>query len=180
MVGCGHMENGSWTFWQSTTDRLDVTSEKQVIDEWVAHMQEVSGEKNAVVIHWSAAEGSSFERQYNSARDRHPDRIWPSINWFDLYQEVFTAEPVVVKDAFGLGLKPVAKAMKSHGLTESDWGNSAVDGLGAMVAAWHCDDVADSEGGRLIDQKIMQEVAEYNEIDCRVMQELIEHLRKDH
>jgi predicted RecB family nuclease len=180
MIGCGHVENGEWTFRQFTTDRLDTASEERVVDDWIAHMDSISDGGDAVVHHWSAAEGSSFEGQYNNARDRHPERIWPPVNWFDIYRNVFTAEPVVVKGAFGLGLKAIAKAMKSHGLIETDWGDSPVDGMGAMVAAWHCDAMADSQGGRLLDQDIMQEVADYNEVDCRVMWEILDHLRKNH
>ncbi len=180
MIGCGHVENGEWIFRQFTTDRLDTASEERIVDDWVTHMGSISDGGDAVVHHWSAAEGSSFERQYNNARGRHPERAWPPINWFDIYRKVFTAEPVVVKGAFGLGLKAIATALKSHGLIETDWGDSPVDGMGAMVAAWHCDAEAELEGGRLIDQSIMREVAEYNEVDCRVMWEILDYLRRNH
>lgn len=180
MIGCGHVDNGVWTFRQFTTDRLDIASEQGIIDDWIAHMEVISNGEKAVIHHWSPAEASNFERSYNSARDRHPERTWPPLNWFDMYREVFVAERVVVKGAFGLGLKAIAKAMKSHGLIKTDWGDSAVDGMGAMVAAWHCDAMAEEDGSNLIDQSIMRAVAEYNEVDCRVMQEILDYLRKIH
>ena len=180
MIGCGHIENGNWVFKQFTTKRLDNSSEADAIEEWISHMTEISGGRESVVYHWSHAEPSTLENSFKNARDRHPDRNWPWLEWFDLYKEVFYSEPVGVKNAYGLGLKAVAKAMKSHGLIDTGWGTSQVDGLGAMVAAWFCDSDAANDGKNLMDYRVMQEVGEYNEVDCKVMQEILYYLRSNH
>ena len=184
MIGCGHMENGAWKFAQFSTDRLDEPSEARAIDAWLAHMREtrarLGGEDEPRIFHWAPAEEINYETAYNSARKRHPAKGWPMVNWFDLLRKVVRKEPVVVKGSMGFGLKSVARAFHEHGLTETDWGSSKVDGMGAMVGAWRCDDEAAERGVRLIDTSLMEEIAAYNEVDCKVMQEILHYLRAHH
>ena len=52
--------------------------------------------------------------------------------------------------------------------------------MGAMVGAWRCDDEAAERGVRLIDTSLMEEIAAYNEVDCKVMQEILHYLRAHH
>ena len=88
-------------------------------------------------------------------------------------------EPVV-NGAWGFGLKAVASAMHKHGMIDTDWGNSQVDGLGAMVGAWHCDAEARRKGASMADEPLMHEIQKYNEVDCRVMMEIVRYLRENH
>ncbi len=184
MIGCGHMERGEWKFAQFTTDRLDEASEARAIDAWLAHMREtharLGGEDEPRLFHWAPAEEINYETAYNSARKRHPAKGWPMVNWFDLLRKVVRKEPVVVKGSMGFGLKSVARAFHEYGLIETDWGSSKVDGMGAMVGAWRCDDEAAERGVRLIDTPLMEEIAAYNEVDCKVMQEILHYLRAHH
>ena len=79
-----------------------------------------------------------------------------------------------------LGLKTVAKALHARGLIETSWGDSKVDGQGAMVGAWRCDAEAGRKGIRLADTELMEAIQEYNEVDCRVMREILDYLRAHH
>ena len=89
-------------------------------------------------------------------------------------------EPVVVRGALRFGLKAVANAMHAQGFVETNWANSPVDGLGAMVGAWRCDDEARRSGVTMISLPLMDEIARYNEVDCKVMMEIIRYLRVNH
>ena len=184
MIGCGHVENGAWRFERFIADRLDGPSEERAIDAWLAHMGEtqlrLGGGQAANVFHWAPAEETNYETAYNSARKRHPSKGWPEVNWFDLLKHVIRAEPVVVRGAFGFGLKAIARAFHAHGLIATSWGDSPVDGMGAMVGAWRCDDEAAQRGGRLVDVPLMEEIAAYNEVDCKVMMEILHYLRAHH
>ena len=184
MIGCGHMQDGEWVFRCFTVDRLTEDSEARIIDEWLAHMKAaaaalVSREKPRI-IHWSYAEPVNYEEAYDSARERHPDKGWSAVNWFDLWARVVRREPVVVRGALNFGLKPFARAMRSHGLIETSWGDTKVDGLGAMTGAWWCDEEAGNRGVSMLDIDLMQEIARYNEVDCKVMMEIVRYLRRDH
>ncbi len=182
MIGCGHIEEGQWRFRCFVADRLTPKAEADAIDAWIEHMNSVgirlggTGETPRA-LHWSGAE----IKEYKSACKRHPDRILASsLEWFDLLRKVVEAQPVVVRGAFGFGLKEFARALHGHGLIQTEWGNSEVDGQGAMVGAWYSDREAEDRGVRLIDTELMQEIRRYNEVDCRVMQEILEYLRQHH
>jgi hypothetical protein len=131
-------------------------------------------------MHWSHAEVSTFETAYNSARERHPDREWASPRWFDVLQQVIREEPVVVRGSMGFGLKDMAQALHSHGAIETLWGDGPVDGQGAMVGAWWAQARSAELGEPLSEDGLMLEIAQYNEVDCRVMMEIVRFLRTSH
>ena len=186
MIGCGHVENGEWQFHQFTTDRLTEKEEIGVIREWVDHMASVRVHLNPDnaqprVFHWSPAEVTNLENAYNSARVRHgEDADWPTLGWYDFLTKVIREEPVTVQGALGFGLKAIAKAMHSHGFIETDWPDNQVDGLGAMVGAWRCDARAQQHGISIREVPLMDDIARYNEVDCKVMMEIMRHLRAKH
>ena len=185
MIGCGHMEKGEWQWSCFTVDALSEDCEAHSIDGWFAHMEAVrqrldpDGEE-PMVFHWSHAEATTLETAFNSAKNRHPEKDWGNPKWFDFLMRVAREEPVVVNGAFGFGLKAVAKAMYTHGHIKTDWEAGPTDGLGAMVGAWSCAAEASERGCGLPETELMREIAEYNEVDCKVMMEIVRHLRRSH
>jgi len=186
-IGCGRLEDGEWQFDpdldQWTVDRLDESSEVTIIEAWVARMQELCAERGitlaeARIYHWSPAEASTLTTAYNAARVRHPGNAWPMLPWFDLLGRVVKAVPVAVTGAFNFGLKSIAKSMAAQDLPVTPWGDGPTDGLGAMVAAWRVDEAVAKTGGRLLDDPLMREVADYNRVDCQVMAEILGWLRE--
>ena len=186
MIGCGHMENDEWHFRSFITDDLSEGEEIRIIREWVRHMGTVQDRLDPEnlqprIFHWSHAEVTQLERAYNSARRRHGERAdWPELGWFDFQMKVMRGEPVTVRGALGFGLKAIAKALHREGLTETDWPDNQVDGLGAMVGAWRCDAEAQEKGKTMADLPLMREIAVYNEVDCKVMMEIVRYLRETH
>jgi hypothetical protein len=185
-IGCGTYAGGVWRFAQFTARTLTPAAEADMIDAWLAHVDDLArqaglgGAAEARLFHWSAAETVFMEGAYISARARHPERDWPLLGWYDLLERIVHAAPVVVRGARSFGLKAVARAMRSHGLIETEWGEGLADGTGAMAGAWAAADVAAKDGGDLAAVELMHEVSRYNEIDCRVMAEVLEHLRREH
>jgi hypothetical protein len=176
------MEDGEWRFERFLAEELTEEAEARVIDAWLAHMGAV-GERlvpdgSSLVIHWSGAEPINFETAYRSACRRHPDRGWPRPRWFDLLERVFRAEPVVVRGAFGFGLKEIAGALHGHGMIGTAWEDSSLDGLGAMTEAWWCYEEAGRLRGRVEEIDLMREILRYNEVDCRVLMEVMLDLRE--
>ncbi|MBA3725431.1 MAG: hypothetical protein H0W86_03025 [Armatimonadetes bacterium] len=183
MIGCGHEEAGEWRFERFIADRLDEASEASIIDAWIAHMADLSarfGEASPLVFHWSPAETSSLSNAFNSARERHPGATWPEPNWFDFLGRVMRKAPITIKGALAFGLKAVAKAMHSNGLIRERWEDGPGDGMAAMVGAWRCQAEAVAKDCRLIDLDLMKAIGDYNEVDCKVMWEIIAYLRAKH
>ncbi|MEX2375271.1 MAG: hypothetical protein WD942_06745, partial [Dehalococcoidia bacterium] len=185
MIGCGHVEDGVWTFRCFVADQLTEDAEAGIIDEWLAHMSAVrerlapSGDAPQV-LHWSPAEVSNFETAYNSAKARHPDRTWESPRWFDFLRRVMHQEPVVVRGAMAFGLKAVAKALHGYGFIETRWGDGPADGLGAMVGAWWSYEAARRAATPASEIELMKQIIAYNEVDCRVMWESVQYFRRNH
>ena len=177
MIGCGHLENGEWQFKSLVAHCLTEEEELRIIREWVTHMSSVRDRLDPAngkprIFHWSAAELTALESAYNSARVRHQEHAdWPELGWYDFLTKVMREEPVVVRGALGFGLKAIANAMHSHSLIETDWADSPIDGLGAMVGAWRCDEEAQKLGVPMTRLSLMDDIARYNEVDCKVMME---------
>ena len=187
MIGCGHVEGGEWKFKSLVADHLTEDEELRIIREWVKHMSAVRdrldpGNDKPRIFHWSKAEIISLETAYSSARARHGERAdWPKdLNWYDFLTEVMRGEPVVVRGALGFGLKAVANAMHSHNIIETNWADSPVDGLGAMVGAWRSEEEAEKRGVPMTELPLMHEIVSYNEVDCKVMMEIVRYLRANH
>ena len=184
MIGCGHVEDGQWQWACFTADSLSEASEAKIIDGWFAHMAIVKQRMDPDgddpnVFHWSHAELSSLETAFTSAKSRHPEKDWGNPRWFDFLVRVMREEPVVVRGAMGFGLKAVAKAMHSLGYIETDWEAGPTDGLGAMVGAWSCAEEAEEQACTLAETALMQDIALYNEVDCKVIMEIVNYLRKN-
>ncbi len=186
MIGCGHVENGEWQFESFLADSLTEKEELRVIQEWVVHMSTVRDRLDPAngkprIFHWSHAEPTQLENAYNSAKVRHSQYAnWPELGWYDFLTKVMREEPVVIRGALGFGLKAVANALHSHGLIETDWADSPIDGLGAMVGAWRCDEDTRKKGLPMTELPLMGEIAHYNEVDCKVMMEIVVYLRANH
>jgi hypothetical protein len=183
-IGCGTYRGGEWLFEQFTVDELSLAAEARMIDAWLAHLRTIASGAGtdvgaARLVHWSPAETSNFERAYDNARTRHPDRDWPTLTWFDLLHEVVQAEPLVVRGAFSFSLKPVARSLHALGHIQTQWGDGLADGAGAMAGAWNAEIEAKRKGVALGATDVMGEIARYNEVDCRVMAEILDYLRRE-
>ena len=49
-----------------------------------------------------------------------------------------------------------------------------------MVGAWWCDEEAARTGKRIVDVELMDGITAYNEVDCKVMEEIVRYLRVNH
>ena len=185
-IGCGRCVDGAWTFRSFTARALGPEAEADMIDEWIDHLRALAleaglaSESEVRLFHWSAAETLAIENAYGSASQRHRERHWPELGWYDLLDKVVRAEPVVVRGAHAFGLKAVATAMFRHGLIGTQWTQGLADGAGAMAGAWNAAQEAALRGLTLAEMPLMREVERYNEIDCRVMAQVLGHLRKEH
>lgn len=185
-IGCGRRVEGRWEFRSFVARSLTVEAEADVIDEWIAHLRALAPEADPEwaagvrIFHWSAAETSAIENAYRSAALRHRERHWPDLAWYDLLEKVIHPEPVVVRGAHAFGLKAVANAMFRWGLISTQWTDGLADGAGVMAGVWHAAQESELRGARLAEVPIMGDIERYNEIDCRVMAEVLDHLRREH
>jgi hypothetical protein len=96
---------------------------------------------------------------------------------FDFLTRVVKKAPFAVRGADGFGLKAIGKALHQQGAITTSWGDGPADGLGAMVAAWRAAAIAKERKCVLVDVPLLRDVVAYNEVDCRVMAEVIDVVR---
>lgn len=177
MIGVGFAKNSQWIFktflMKSKTTDAEFIMFKDFMD-YIKSVLKTEKKSHAKMYHWSFAEVGA----YNSFKSRHSNnRISDShISFYDL-NKVFINEPVTVHGALDFSLKSVAKALNKHKLIESVWDTSSPcsNGLNAMILANNLYE----KNPRDVDQEpIMKEIIYYNEIDCKVLWEIHELMKK--
>jgi predicted RecB family nuclease len=134
-------------------------------------------EETVRLIHWSSAEKVVF----NKAMTRSSISMQSFNNnfeWFDLL-EVFKNERIAVNGALNYGLKTIAKAMHKHKLISTNWNTNSKcsNGLNAMILAYDEYEKNKNVKEPIKKNSIMIDIMEYNEIDCKVLWEIISYLR---
>lgn len=119
--------------------------------------------------------GNIEKSNYNSILDKHNHpKTWNNgvgfSNFCDIYN-IFKNEPITIKGSLDYSLKTVGKSMIEHKLIKSNlWDTS--NGLEAMIIAYNC--YKDNNFEK------MKEIIKYNEIDCRMLEQIIHYFRKSH
>jgi putative phage-type endonuclease len=163
LIGCGYALNGKWVFKYFLANKLNYSSEKKIVELWLKYIDELKNNYNDVVLyHWTHAEVSHFE----NAISRH--NIVYKLNWYDLYK-YFISVPIVIKNVFKYDLKSIATELYKLKKINTHWDND-VSALSSMLIAWEA-----SELSKHID---MNAVIQYNEVDCKVLFEILLFLRK--
>lgn len=176
MIGCltvYKINNQSYNheFKNFITTTLDSQQEELILNQWINYMNEIKKlyskeNRDVFVYHWSSAEPAVYNtccKKYN---------ITQKLNFNDLL-DIFKNEPITIKDAFSYNLKTISKCFYKHGLIKTIWdSDSIIDGKNAMFQAWKY------YNGNKQDKSTLREIEKYNYIDCKVMEEIISHLRK--
>jgi hypothetical protein len=176
MIGIGWEENNKWMFKNFILNRLTKDSELDMMKlfwDFVNIKKTELGYTDTIFIHWTQAE----KLFYNKFLYKHiniNDYNFPQINFYDLYQ-LFLNNCIVVNGALDFKLKNIAGAMHRNKLIKSYWdkSNPCMNGLDAMLMAYNL-----YKRNEDVDNDIMENIARYNEIDCKVMWEILQYLRK--
>lgn len=185
VVGVGYSKNGKWYYQRFVARILADEEEERLASNMYDYIQSICS-KNRVrmstvkCIHWSQAEPSIWR----NILDKYPkvQAAWQrdSWVWLDLL-EVFKKAKIVIKGCMSYKLKDVAAAMHDHGMISSFWNQEATckDGRNAMVAAITCSNWAIENDTPMEHHPWMKDVIDYNEIDVKVLWEIIRYLRRN-
>lgn len=152
MIGFGYVINNTWNY--KCYIAKNKTEENQIITEWKTDMKNISGGTYVPVYHWSNAEPIQMKHFGYDSND---------INWIDL-MDILKTKGVVIKGVMGYGLKEIARQMYKYGMINTCWINEEVDGRSAMLLVWN--------------NEPLDKVKIYNEIDCKVMWNILDYLYK--
>lgn len=170
MIGLGwsYSDNSNWNYETFIVNSLTYKEEERIITQWCKKIIKLRGEDEfAYVYHWTHAEITWLNRVL--ARGGLEECY---INWYDMYK-LFVETPITLYGVFDFRLKEIAKAMYKHGMIKTSWKTSTVDGMAAMMVAWN----SYKMGGDVTKLPEMIDVMKYNEIDCKVLCEILSYLR---
>jgi hypothetical protein len=176
MIGVGYIVKDNFEYKEFTMKYYNIEEEKRIFNEFfdfIAAQQKKYKKDQIRLFHWATAEKTFIEH----ANRRH-NYIWDNsiskLNLIDMCK-IFTKEPIVVSGMLKFKLKEVAKAMYNHKLIQTNWETADYnDGLTAMIQAVKYYSNKDTNS------HIMQSIIDYNYIDCRVLWEIVDYLRKNH
>lgn len=182
MIGLGYVSNNNWIFKTFIMKEKSDEAEVNMFNEFYKYVNDIlkqHKQRVAKFYHWSGAEPLA----YSSFKNRNGDIYFKDSNFmfYDLYK-IFISEPIVIKGALNFSLKTIAKALKSHSMINTCWDQSSPcsNGLTAMILA---NRIYENYKDKLIDcvqsDTVMKEIAQYNEVDCKVMHEIHELMREN-
>lgn len=186
MIGVGYIDpvTGEWMSREFIVDSLTLVEEERICRAFSTFIIEKSREHRVQLprcIHWARAE----DIMWADAIERHApiSHEWKSWlwTWVDLL-EIFKAEPIVIKGCMSFGLKDVASAMKEHGFITTAWDKTSecIDGQSAMVAAQKASILARKARISMCNVPVMRQIQQYNQVDVRVLYEILTYLRNNH
>jgi len=174
LIGVGWEENNEWNFKsfhaESNTSRDEL---KMIRNFWTFVNKQVTklGKIKSRFIHWTKAEPLSYKK-LQLRHENIPDK-----NFMDLY-DLFRKNPITINGALNFKLKSIAKAMKKNNMIHSSWDeeNPCSNGLTAMLWAYQMYE----KNCILNDEPAFKDIIHYNQIDCKVLWEIITYLRLNH
>jgi hypothetical protein len=180
MIGVGYIDNNKWIYRSFVTDKLDYIHEYIICQDFINYIQDLSKKykcDHPKIIHWSHAEPSAWKRMLK----RNKNRIHYQMNWYDLLK-LFHLEPIAIKGCLSYGLKDIAKTFYHHGFIKTIWdtNGSCSSGVDASLGAYISWNDAKEKNILLPQIPLITEIINYNEIDCQVLQEIIDYLRHHH
>jgi hypothetical protein len=130
--------------------------------------------RNVRLIHWSVAEPSLFLKKLT---DYNINTINNTLPWYDLMEIFKNPEyPILIKNCFSFSLKETIKTLNMHKLINLEWSDLDDGLLSTFIAKEiykenHKDNSAQNN-------KNMENIIEYNFIDCKALYTIINFLRK--
>lgn len=184
MIGVGYIDiEGKWVYKDFTCKELSPSEELRNCTEFTKYVIEIAKSykcKEPKCYHWSSAEPLMWDKFFDKYSDKEIKELFKLTQsknywkWVDLL-EVFKIEPIIVRGAFSFSLKSIAKAMCNHGMISTVWEDDGEcsDGKEAMLIAWNAYKKNDS-----LNTKEMKEVVKYNEVDTKVLYEILNYIRR--
>lgn len=173
MIGVGFInKENKWEFKCIVAKNDTLIAQIEMFNDFWNFINEIlekHEKEEGVFIHWTSAEQTFFNKIKNIIKCK--DKLF-----LDLYQ-MFIAEPIVIKGALNFSLKTIANAMYNHRLIQTKWDSDSTcsNGLDAMLIAHKL-----YESKTIVKIEDMKDIAYYNEVDCKVLYEILNYLRVNH
>ena len=123
------------------------------------------------IYHWGHAEYNYIQYM----KKMYPQYKFPEYQLINVL-DYFRMEPIIVQGVFKFGLKSIGKSLYKNGLIQTTWDEND-NGLDSMIQFKEiCKN--HSRNIHLKRYTEINDIIEYNRIDCQVLYEIVELLRK--
>jgi hypothetical protein len=192
MIGVGYIDDDKFKYKSFILDTYTLENEQDTLNRFIKFIEDriniVMKKKNIRdrnkvrprLFHWANAE-KTFLDLANTKFGGILTSWIKSVDLIDLCR-IFTSEPIVIKGMFKFKLKEVASVMYNHGMIKTCWkfntSSGVSDGFSAMMDAVKYYRTAHN----ILDDDlppIINDIVEYNYVDCKVLWEIITYLREN-
>ena len=162
LIGCGFVVNDVWSYKSFVLE----SCEKKLFSDFLNEINSdfLNEDVNFKIYSWGPTEKIIYEKLTGDMN------LFSEKNYIDLLK-LFRDKSIGMKGCFSYSLKEVARALHTQGLIETIWDDesSVKNGYEAM-----------KEGEKLFsgDRSKLTDLINYNEIDCKIMWEIMTFLRK--
>ena len=172
MLGLGHVSKGNWTYKCFTLDNLNEESEKKMYKQLIDYIEitnkkYIKDGKTPNYIHWSPVEPSQLNKLITNLK-----LPINNIKWYDLYK-YFKDNLIGIKGAYGYSLKQIGKAMYKNRLINTYWQESILGDNKISTIAYN--KYIKGEDCK----REFQELIDYNEVDVKIMFDILTVMRKN-
>ena len=183
MIGVYYKENGKWCYKDFTINSIGLDEEYRIMNEFSSFVKERKYPKlwywHAEKSIWSRAEDRQANHLCSLGNDEklnHMADNWDLNDYWCDMAKLFREEPIVIKNCFKYGLKEIAKAMYEHKMITTKLQSDTVSGNSAAVRAWK----VYNSNVEPKNSNVLKDIIKYNEFDVKVLQDILEYLRKNH
>jgi hypothetical protein len=166
-IGCGFVENNIWNFKSFILN--DIKNETQIFEDFLKEINSL--QKKFKIYSWGPTEKNLYEKYIGD------ESLFTEDKYIDLLK-IFRNNSITLKNVYSYSLKHIAKAMYENKCISSIWpkNNNIQNGLDAMYEGFQLYQDCPLE----IRCQKMERVKIYNEVDCKVMWEIVCYLRQHH
>ena len=179
MIGVGYEIKTKWYFKTFVTKDLSIQEETRIFNDFfnfilgLRKKSNMNDQTKSRLFHWTQAETNNF-KHVNLRNNLIYNKFTNVIEWVDMYK-IFVKEPIVIKGCFNFKLKSIGKALFNHKLIKTNWDESGPeDGFDAMMGA------IDYYTNINTNTQSMNTIIKYNEIDCKILWEIMDYIRTIH
>lgn len=194
-IGIGWIEKGEWKFEKFYIDQIDEQEEGRMIDNFYQFILKKSLKLDPQqkyyprLFHWTNAECNNLK----DANKRHGGKWNDLINeinvkFVDMYKVFIGSQidgmqydPIGIKGALNYKLKTIGKALYNLKKIDTQWpDNDISNGQIAMLEAARYYRNKKNNKLSMEDIQVFDDIIKYNEIDCKMIWEIVNYFRRKH
>jgi ATP-dependent Lon protease len=171
LIGTGYIENGCWKYKSFVADKLDDVHEEKMFIQWLNFIEQISKIKKSScprLIHWGNAEYQRF----NNYLEKCKSNVEFKFKFYNILNDIRSI-PITIKGAFAFGLKDIGTALHNLGKVKTYW-NEIESGLDTITYIMNLNHTAEIQNIPISKCHGIDKIINYNEVDCKMMKEILE------